>query len=313
MVRHRRLRQADRPLDVARAQPPLVAGDQVAAGPSPRLQQLEDLQPRRIAQRLAGGHDVEPRRPSSRLDADVHHDRALGAGRAELLRLLQRRRRRRPVRDGEAEPGEEPFRGLGQEVDVGGPALARQAQGVRGEPLAQAGAALRRGYDQRPQQGGSSVDLELDDADDSSGARRDERVRGDGRRSRPEAASTPTAGRLRERDPRAARVGPGSRSSYIETYRTIDAGVKVRSPRPTGRRATAESGRLIGFSSGCVLMGARWRAWYLPPPEMGGPDMRRTAHRSPAPGCSPSRSPSRPPGLCPGPTRSLSTESSSPT
>ena len=54
----RRLREADRRLDVAGAEPRLVSRDQVAAGAPPRFQQLENAKTRRVGQRLEGFDDV---------------------------------------------------------------------------------------------------------------------------------------------------------------------------------------------------------------------------------------------------------------
>src|SRR6478672_7041155 len=52
VVRDRRLREPDRLLDVAGTQPPLFAPDQIAAGASTGVQELEDLQARGIPEGL---------------------------------------------------------------------------------------------------------------------------------------------------------------------------------------------------------------------------------------------------------------------
>src|ERR1700730_12548663 len=58
MVRNRGLREPDRLLDIAGAKPPLFARDEVAAGFAASAQQLENLQPRRISERLENGDEV---------------------------------------------------------------------------------------------------------------------------------------------------------------------------------------------------------------------------------------------------------------
>ena len=45
-------------LDVAGAEAPLVARDQVAAGPSPGAQEVQDLQARRVAESLEDQNEV---------------------------------------------------------------------------------------------------------------------------------------------------------------------------------------------------------------------------------------------------------------
>src|SRR5258705_1739979 len=54
VMRPRRLRQADGPLDVAGAQAPLGARDQAAARPAARLEQGHDLQAGRVPESLEG-------------------------------------------------------------------------------------------------------------------------------------------------------------------------------------------------------------------------------------------------------------------
>ena len=58
MVRHGCLRKPDGLLDVAGAQPPFVQCDQPARGLTPRLQELEDFQARRIAEGLEDRDEV---------------------------------------------------------------------------------------------------------------------------------------------------------------------------------------------------------------------------------------------------------------
>lgn len=61
VVGHGGLGESDLRLDVARAEPALIASDQIAAGAPFRLQEVEDLQARRIAERLAHEDDVDLR------------------------------------------------------------------------------------------------------------------------------------------------------------------------------------------------------------------------------------------------------------
>src|SRR5439155_11308729 len=58
MMGDRRLREPDRLLDIAGAEPPLLARDELAAGFASSAQQLENLQPRRISERLENGNEI---------------------------------------------------------------------------------------------------------------------------------------------------------------------------------------------------------------------------------------------------------------
>src|SRR5712691_9132680 len=58
VMRNRRLREADCLLDVAGAQPALFPRDEVAAGLPASAQQLENLQTRRVSERLEDGYEL---------------------------------------------------------------------------------------------------------------------------------------------------------------------------------------------------------------------------------------------------------------
>ena len=58
VMRDGRLGEAHGRLDVAGAEPPLVAGDELAAGLAARPQQIQDLQTRRVAERLEDDHQL---------------------------------------------------------------------------------------------------------------------------------------------------------------------------------------------------------------------------------------------------------------
>ena len=156
-------------------------------------------------------------------------------------------------------------------------ALARQAQGVRGEPLAESGAALRRRSSERRRATRRRAWASTTPTTRPARSRRERS--GDGRRSRPEAAPTSKAGRLRSI--------PGLRGSDLvvvrhtsKLLRRIDAGVSYcLCPPRTGRRAR----RNLVFSSASPRGASSCRpaARVVPSPPGNGRSRHagRTAHR----------------------------------
>src|SRR5690242_14916911 len=94
-------------------------------------------------------------------EARMHHHRARRTGRSKFLRLSQDLRSVGAILRGKAEAREEPFGGLGEQIDVADSMPPSEREGLARQPLAQTKAALGWGDDERAQKGLVAVGLEL--------------------------------------------------------------------------------------------------------------------------------------------------------